>query len=147
MLKSILSITGKPGLFRLVSRGKNMLIVESLADKRKVPAYPHDKVISLGDIAIYTNDGEIPLHEVLTNIKNKENGEKASIKASAAKPEELCAYMAEVLPDFDRDRVYPGDIRKLVGWYNILIAAGITDFTPAEEKKPEEETEEAPKAE
>lgn len=147
MLKSILSITGKPGLFRLVSRGKNMLIVESLADKRKVPAYPHDKVISLGDIAIYTNDGEIPLHEVLTNIKNKENGEKASIKASAAKPEELCAYMAEVLPDFDRDRVYPGDIRKLVGWYNILIAAGITDFTPEEEKKPEEETEEAPKAE
>lgn len=147
MLKSILSITGKPGLFRLVSRGKNMLIVESLADKRKVPAYPHDKVISLGDIAIYTTEGEAPLHEVLTNIKNKENGEKASFNPSAAKPAELHAYMAEVLPDFDRDRVHPGDIRKLISWYNILVAAGITDFTPEEEKQVEGETEEAPKAE
>mgnify|MGYP001775354057 CR=1 FL=1 len=147
MLKSILSITGKPGLFRLVSRGKNMLIVESLADKRKVPAYPHDKVISLGDIAIYTTEGEAPLHEVLTNIKNKENGEKASFNPSAAKPAELHAYMAEVLPDFDRDRVHPGDIRKLISWYNILVAAGITDFTPEEEKQAEGETEEAPKAE
>ena len=72
MLKTILSISGKPGLFRLVSRGKNMLIVESLADRRKVPAYAKDKVISLGDIAIYTNETEVPLHEVLTNVKNKE---------------------------------------------------------------------------
>ena len=124
-----------------------MLIVESLADKRKVPAYPHDKVISLGDIAIYTTEGEAPLHEVLTNIKNKENGEKASFNPSAAKPAELHAYMAEVLPDFDRDRVHPGDIRKLISWYNILVAAGITDFTPEEEKQVEGETEEAPKAE
>lgn len=124
-----------------------MLIVESLADKRKVPAYPHDKVISLGDIAIYTTEGEAPLHEVLTNIKNKENGEKASFNPSAAKPAELHAYMAEVLPDFDRDRVHPGDIRKLISWYNILVAAGITDFTPEEEKQADGETEEAPKAE
>ena len=106
MLKTILSISGRPGLFRLVSHGKNMLIVESLTDKKKVPAYAKDKVISLGDIAIYTNDGEIPLHEVLTNIKNKENGEKASIQTSA-KPDELRAYMAEVLPEFDRESRLP----------------------------------------
>lgn len=140
MLKTILSITGRPGLFRLVSHGKNMLIVESLTDKKKIPAYANNKVISLGDIAIYTNDGEIPLHEVLTNIKNKENGEKASIKTSA-KPDELRAYMAEVLPEFDRDRVYPSDIKKLISWYNLLISNGFNDFTPqdAETEQPESE--------
>ncbi len=78
MLKTILSISGRPGLFRLVSHGKNMLIVESLVDKKKVPAYAKDKVISLGDIAIYTNEGEVPLHDVLESVKNKENAAKAS---------------------------------------------------------------------
>lgn len=131
MLKTILSISGKPGLFKLVSRGKNMLIVESLADKKRVPAYAKDKVISLGDIAIYTDDAEVPLYEVLTSVKNKENGEKASIPTSA-KPDELRAYFAEILPNFDRDRVYPSDIKKLISWYNILVSAGITDFTPEE---------------
>lgn len=137
MLKTILSISGKPGLFKLVSHGKNMLIVESLADNKRVPAYAKDKVISLGDIAIYTDEAEVPLHEVLTSIKNKENGEKASIDSSA-KPDELRAYLAEVLPNFDRERVYPSDIKKLISWYNLLIAAGITDFTPEE---PAQETE------
>lgn len=103
MLKTILSISGKPGLFKLVSHGKNMLIVESLADKKRVPAYAKDKVISLGDIAIYTNEAEVPLHEVLTNVKNKENGQQASVSTSA-KPDELRAYFAEILPNFDRER-------------------------------------------
>ena len=144
MLKTILSISGKPGLFKLVSRGKNMLIVESLADKKRVPAYAKDKVISLGDIAIYTDDAEVPLYEVLTSVKNKENGEKTSIPTSA-KPDELRTYFAEVLPNFDRDRVYPSDIKKLISWYNILIGAGITDFTPEKptaEETPAEETKE-----
>ena len=88
MLKTILSIAGKPGLYRLVSHGKNMLIVESLTDKKRIPAYAKDKVISLGDIAMYTDAEEVPLHEVLTNLKNKENGAKASISTSA-KPEDL----------------------------------------------------------
>lgn len=131
MLKTILSISGKPGLFKLVSHGKNMLIVESLADQKRVPAYAKDKVISLGDIAIYTDEAEVPLHEVLTSVKNKENGGQASITTSA-KPEELRTYFAEILPNFDRERVYPSDIKKLIAWYNLLIAAGITDFTPEE---------------
>ena len=131
MLKTILSISGKPGLFKLVSHGKNMLIVESLADQKRVPAYAKDKVISLGDIAIYTDETEVPLHEVLTSVKNKENGGQASISPSA-KPDELRTYFAEVLPNFDRDRVYPSDIKKLISWYNLLISAGITDFTPEE---------------
>lgn len=145
MLKTILSISGKPGLFKLVSHGKNMLIVESLADQKRVPAYAKDKVISLGDIAIYTDEAEVPLHEVLTGVKNKENGEKVSISTSA-KPEELRAYFAEILPNFDRERVYPSDIKKLITWYNLLISAGITDFTPEEpatEATAEEATEEA----
>lgn len=92
------------------------------------------------------------MHEVLTNIKNKENGEKASISTSA-KGDELRAYMAEVLPEFDRDRVYPSDIKKLISWYNLLISSGINDFTPIEVKMEQQETEnkaaeeEAPKTE
>jgi hypothetical protein len=141
MLKTILSISGKPGLYKLVSHGKNMLIVESLTDKRKMPAYARDKVISLGDIAMYTDETEVPLHEVLTNIKNKENGAIASVKPSAS-AEELKAYMAEVLPTYDRERVHNSDIKKLISWYNILIEAGITEFTP-EETKAEEASESA----
>ena len=138
MLKTILSITGKPGLYRLVSHAKNMLIVESLADKRKVPAYAKDKVISLGDIAMYTTDEEVPLHEVFTNMKNKEEGTPVAISPTKASSEELRSYLAEVLPNYDRERVYPSDIRKLIAWYNILINAGITEFTPAEEAAPAE---------
>lgn len=142
MLKTILSISGKPGLYKLVSRGKNMLIVESLVDKKRVPAYAKDKVISLGDIAIYTVDAEIPLHEVLTSVKNKENGEKVASLPST--PDQLRAYFAEVLPAFDRERVYPSDIKKLLSWYNLLIEGGITDFTPKD--VPAAEAEEAAEA-
>ena len=151
MLKTILSISGKPGLYKLVSHGKNMLIVESLTDNKRVPAYAKDKVISLGDIAIYTNEAEVPLHEVLTNVKNKENGQQASVSTSAslvpskATTDQLRAYFAEVLPSYDRERVYPSDIKKLLSWYNILINAGITDFTPedapAEKEAAEKEAE------
>lgn len=142
MLKTILSITGKPGLYRLVSHAKNMLIVESLADKRRVPAYAKDKVVSLGDIAMYTTDTEVPLHEVFTNMKNKENGNPVSLSPIKASTEELRNYLAEVLPNYDRDRVYPSDIRKLIAWYNILIQAGITEFTPTEEAPSTENNEE-----
>ena len=142
-MKTILSISGRPGLFKLVSQGKNMLIVESLADKKRVPAYAKDKVISLGDIAIYTTETEVPLYEVLTSVKEKEQGRPiAQLPADAS---QLRAYLAEVLPEFDRDRVYPSDIKKLLTWYNILTEAGITDFKPEEEKPVE--TNEADKAE
>lgn len=145
MLKTILSISGKPGLYQLVSHGKNMLIIESLVDKKRIPAYAKDKVISLGDIAIYTENAEVPLHEVLTTLKEKQNGEKVDTKKISSYPDELRKFFAEILPDFDRDRVYPSDIKKLISWYNILIEAGITDFTPKKEEAPEaEETAEVP---
>ena len=143
MLKKILSVSGKPGLYQMVSQGKNMLIIESLTDKKRIPAYARDKVISLGDIAIYTNEKEVPLYEVLSSVKQKESGQKVSIELSKASPDELRAYLAEVLPDFDRERVYPTDIKRLLTWYNILLGAGITEYEPQEEKQEKEETAEA----
>ena len=139
MLKKILSVSGKPGLYQMVSQGKNMLIIESLTDKKRIPAYARDKVISLGDIAIYTNEKEVPLYEVLSSVKQKENGQKVSIELSKASPDELRAYLAELLPDFDRERVYPTDIKRLLTWYNLLLEAGITVYEPQEEKQEKKE--------
>ena len=139
MLRTILSVSGKPGLYKLVSQGKNMLIIEALdATKKRIPAYGHDKVISLGDIAMYTDDEEVALGQVFEFVKAKENGALASIDYKKASQAELHAYMAEVLPTYDRDRVHTSDIKKLIQWYNILINNGITEFVEAEEEATEE---------
>lgn len=130
MLKKILSISGKPGLYRLVSNGKNMLIVESLSTKKRMPAYAHDKVVSLGDISIYTTDEDVPLPDVLEKVKEVAKGEKVDIKAMDN--DALRAYFKTILPDFDEERVYTTDIRKLLSWYNDLLAAGITEFKDKE---------------
>ena len=127
MLKTVLAISGKPGLYKLISQAKNMLIVEAVsADKKRMPIYASDKVISLGDIAMYTDADEVPLAEVLEAVKAKENGNVASLDYKKASVEELHAFMAEVLPNYDRDRVHNGDIKKLIQWYNLLISNGIT---------------------
>ena len=129
MLETILAISGKPGLFKLVSRGNNSLIVETIdAQKKRFPAFAANKVISLADIAMYTDEKEVPLREVLNNIKKKEDGKAASIDYRKASKEELYAYLTEVLPNCDRDRIYPADVKKLVQWYNILIENGLADF-------------------
>ena len=131
MLKNILSISGRPGLFRLSNRGKNMLIVESIADGKRTPAYARDKVISLGDISIYTDEGDVPLWEVLESVKVKSNGEQVDIKSSG-NDAAVREYFAGILPNFDREKVYTSDIRKLLTWYNQLLAGGITEFKPEE---------------
>ena len=87
-----------------------------------------EKVISLGDIAMYTDTDDIPLAEVLTAMKEKENGAAVSLNLKTATSEQLRDYLAVVLPNFDRDRVYPSDIKKLIAWYNLLIVNGVTDF-------------------
>ena len=133
MLKNILSITGKPGLYKLVSQGNNMLIVESLVDGKRMPTYARDKIVSLGEISMYTMGEDIALSEVLTKLGEKEGLKVATIDPKKASNDELHVFFAEVLPEYDRDRVYPSDIRKLVQWYNILVSAGITDFTAEEE--------------
>ncbi len=137
MLQTILSISGKPGLYKLVSRAKNSLIIEALDEThRRLPAFAADRITSLADIAMFTETEDVPLHKVLTSIKNLEQGKPASIDYRKASGDELREYFAKVLPDFDRDRVHNSDIKKLLQWYNILVANGITDFD--EELKPTE---------
>lgn len=132
MLSTILAISGKPGLYKLVSRGNRNLIVETIdAQKKRFPAFAADKVISLADIAMYTDEKEVPLRQVLNSIKEKESGKVAQLDWRKASKEELFAFMGEVLPNFDRDRVYPADVKKLIQWYNILIENGLTDFDEA----------------
>ena len=133
MLKEILAVSGKPGLYRLVSKGTNLLIIESLTDKKRIPAYTRDKIVSLNDISLFTDEGDVSLPDVLTKIKEKEDGKVIAIDTSKANTDELRAYLAEVLPTFDRERVYPSDIRKLLKWYDLLITNGFTDFSKKEE--------------
>lgn len=144
MIKTILSIAGKPGLYRLVSQGRNMLIVESIATGKRMPAFARDKVMSLGDIAMYTTGDDIPLADVLELVKVKTDCKPVDVKTFAGDVE-MRAFFGEVLPEFDRDRVHDSDIRKLFQWYNLLLDAGITDFKEEMQsaQKPVEEADEA----
>jgi hypothetical protein len=137
MLKEILSISGKPGLYKLVSKAKNMFITESLVDGKRIPAYARDKVVSLGDIAIYTDDEEVPLWKVFNTIKEKEGGKQVAINPQAS-PIDLRNYFGEIVPSFDREKVYPTDIKKMLNWYNLLISKELTDFEPKKEDESEE---------
>ena len=129
MLETVLAISGKPGLYKLVSRGNNSLIVETLdAQNKRMPIFGADKVISLADIAMYTDEEEVPLRRVFKNILEKEGGKKTSLDYKKASKDELAAFMAEALPNYDRDRIYPTDVKKLIQCYNILIENGLDDF-------------------
>ena len=139
MLRKILSIAGKPGLYKLISQGKNMLIVESLLDGRRMPSHNQDKVVSLGEIAIYTEEDEKPLREVLVLIKEHENGACVSFDIKNCDEASLRDYMESVLPIYDKDRVRISDMRKLFTWYNLLISTGNDDFSAPEEEKTEQE--------
>lgn len=129
MKETILAISGKPGLYRLVSRGNGTLIVESLDEaKKRMPAFAKDRVTSLADIAMYTDDEDIALWKVLKSLGEKEESKPSSLNYKKASSAELREYFAEILPTFDRDRVHDSDIKKLIQWYNILVKAGVTDF-------------------
>lgn len=128
-METILSIAGKPGLYKLVSRGKQNLIVEAIdATHRRLPAFATDRVTSLGDIAMYTDADDIALWEVLTKVGEKEGSKVSSLNYKKCSSKELRDYFAEVLPNYDRDRVHDSDIKKLLQWYNILVENGYTDF-------------------
>ena len=129
MQQTILAIAGKPGLYKLVSRGKNNLIVEALdATHRRQPAFATDRITSLADIAMYTETDDVPLMTILENMKKIEDGKKSSVDPKKTSPAELQDYFTKVLPEWDRDRVKNSHIQKLIQWYNILVEAGITDF-------------------
>lgn len=137
MLQTILSIAGKPGLYKLVSRGKMNLIVEALdGTNKRQPVFATDRVTSLADIAMFTDSEDVPLGDILTKVREKENGKEASINWRKASAKELQTYFTEILPNFDRDRVHNSDIKKLLQWYNILVKAGETNFE--EDLKPTE---------
>ena len=136
MKETILAISGKPGLYRLVARGNGNLIVESIDEqKRRITAGSRDRVTSLRDVSMYTMDDDKPLMEVFESIKEKYNGQPVDIHTSKADKAQLYAFLDEVLPDNDADRIYPGDVKKLIQWYNILVQAGYTDFLEAEEQE------------
>lgn len=118
-LKSIISITGKPGLYKIVSQTKSGFIVESLAEGKKLPVYASDKVSALEDICIYTTTEDMPIIEVYTKVYDTTKG--AAAIDHNAKPEELRAYLAKIVPEFDQERVYNSDLKKLFLWFNILV--------------------------
>ena len=133
METTILAISGKPGLYKLVSRGKMNLIVESIDENhRRFPAFATDRVISLSDIAMYTDAEDVPLMKILATLRDKEEGKRVSIDFKKCGSKELREYFVTILPDFDRDRVHDSDIKKLFQWYNILVDNGITDFEEPE---------------
>ena len=137
-VEGIIAVSGKPGLYKVVGQTKNGVIVQGLLDDKKVAMSTTSKMSALQDIAIYTYTEELPLVDVLDKIRVKEDG-KPSIghKSSAAI---LTAYFKEVLEDYDEDRVYPSDIKKIISWYNTLQKVGLAVETT-------EEADEAPKDE
>lgn len=139
-LTGVIAISGRPGLFKVVAQGKNNVIVEALADKKRFPAYSSDRISALEDISIYTYDEDKPLKEIVTAIFEKENGGEAiSHKESEAK---LVAYLLEVLPNYDQERVYVSDIKKIFQWYNLLHKAGLLVPEKVEEEAKAEVKEE-----
>lgn len=138
MLEKILAISGKPGLFKLISGSKRMVVVESLLDGKRTPAYTTDRVISLSDIAMYTEETEVPLNEVFMNIQKIYGENPIEVDYKKASETELHDFMAKALPEYDRERVHNSDIKKLIQWYNLLLKNGLTDFSEESEEKSEE---------
>jgi len=133
MLKGILAITGQPGLYKVISEGKNNVVIESLLTGKKSTAQADAKMSTLEDIAIYTLEEDIPLKKVFRKISEKENGGPAIDPKSS--PDDLKKYFAEILPDYDKSRVYGSDVKKVISWYNLLLEKGLLVF---EDEKPEE---------
>ncbi len=139
MLKGILSVSGQSGLFKLVAESKNNIIVESLETFKRMPVHSTSKVSALGDIAIYTENGDVPLKDVFKAISEKENG-GATISTKVS-DNELKAYFEKVVPEYDKDRVYISDIKKVLSWYNSLQQKDLLDFSEKEGENKEPDSE------
>lgn len=136
-LDKILSISGKPGLYQLKTQTRTGLLAEALADGKRITVSARQNVSLLSEIAIYTLTEEVPLREIFSKISEKENGGEAiSHKSSKDQLEE---YFFNILPDYDEDRVYPSDIKKVLQWYNLLTKKGMTNFSETEADVSEEE--------
>lgn len=132
-LTKILSITGKPGLFKMVGEAKNNIIVESLIDGRKMPAFSHERISSLKEISIFTQDEDTPLKDVFKNIFRMQNEQPlADIKKASSN--DIKALFEKALPNYDRETVYVSDMKKIFGWYNLLLEKGLIDLNEDEEE-------------
>lgn len=138
-LEKVIAISGKPGLFEIISQSKSGIIVESLSDKKRFPVNSLHNISTLNDIAIYTYETEVPLKEVFFNVFEKEEG-KESIDPKSSK-NDLLNYFGEVLPGYDEERVYASNIKKILSWYNALVKAGF-DFKAMKAELEEENAEE-----
>ncbi|GAA4976596.1 DUF5606 domain-containing protein [Algibacter aquimarinus] len=130
-LDKVLSISGKPGLYKLIAQTRAGFVAESLIDKKRLSVSIQQNVSVLSEIAIYTLTEEVPLKDVFKKIKEKENGEKTSVKPKDSK-HKLEEYFFDVLPDYDEDRVYASDIKKVVQWYNLLQQHNMLDYLDSE---------------
>lgn len=135
-LSKILAIQGKPGLYQLSGQAKNGLLVEGIGDSKKFPVFSTERVSSLEEISVFTEEQDLPLREVFLAIKEKCNGEKAISHKSSG--EELKNFLGEAIPSYDRDRVYVSDIKKMISWYNILQENDLLDFEDEENTEAEE---------
>jgi hypothetical protein len=137
-LDKILSIAKKPGLYKLIAQSRGGFIAESLLDQKRISVSITSNVSLLSEIAIYTIAEELPLKEVFLKVFEKENGGQASTSPKASK-DDLEAYFFSVLPDYDEDRVYPSDIKKIISWYNLLHQHKLLDFKTEASSTEEEE--------
>ena len=138
-LEGIINVAGKPGLYKVVSQGNNTVIAESLADGKKTPLFSHNQSNMLEEIGIYTYDDTKPISEIFDAIAIKENeGQALSHKSST---NQLTDYFREILADYDEERVYISDIKKVIQWYNAMQKYGLIKLPkPKKEKKPVKKT-------
>lgn len=132
-IEEIITISGKPGLYQIISRSNNGLIAESLEDKKRFPVFASENVSAFSDISIYTSEDSVPLKDVFKKIHKKEKGGPAI--DSNTDPNTLKAYMGEILPNYDKDSVYVSHIKKLVKWYNLLEKIGVIQELIKEDKE------------
>ncbi len=136
-LSKILSISGKPGLYRMIGEAKNNIVVESLIDGKKGPAFAHERISSLKEISIYTETEDVSLYEVFKKIYEMQEA-KEVLNPKKASANEVKALFEEILPDYDKDAVYVSDMKKVFTWYNFLLERDILEFTEEEEETQEE---------
>ncbi|NQT77136.1 MAG: DUF5606 domain-containing protein [Bacteroidetes bacterium] len=144
-LTEIMSISGKPGLYKMISQTKNGMLVESMLDQKRFPVFAHEKISSLEEISIFTENDDLPLKDIFKKINDLLEGGKALSHKSS--PEELKEFFEDAVPDYDKERVYVSDIKKVIQWYNLLHEKDMLDFTEDEEDKEESKEAETDKPE
>ena len=140
-LEKVLAIAGKPGLYKLIAQTRGGFVAESLLDNKRLSVNVQQNVSVLSEIAIFTLSEEVPLKQVFENIKKKEKGQQTSVKAKDSK-DKLEEYFFEILPDYDEDRVYVSDIKKVIQWYNLLQEHNMLDLDDSKAKKEKAKDEE-----